>query len=94
MAYLQPVAAPGLRGRKPTYGSKVRLRETFKVQTGAIAQGLMTAIGILVPEYCWQNYSSWMRTMNVSRTPSEWVVQHVLRKTFAELLADAPKTPN
>ena len=54
----------------------------------------MTAIGILVPEYCWQNYSSWMRTMNVSRTPSEWVVQHVLRKTFAELLADAPKTPN
>ena len=26
--------------------------------------------------------------------PSEWVVQHVLRKTFAELLADAPGTPD
>ena len=54
----------------------------------------MTAVGILVPGYCWSKYSSWMRTMNVSRTPSERVVQHVLRKTFAELLADAPRTRN
>ena len=46
VAYLQPVSVPWRKGRKPTYGSKVRLRETFKVQTVAIAQGLMTAIGI------------------------------------------------
>lgn len=72
---------------------KLRAYHCF-LQAGAIAQGLMTAIGILVPEYCWSKYSSWMRTMNVSRTPSEWVVQHVLRKTFAELLADAPTSPN
>ena len=72
---------------------KLRAYHCF-LQAGVIAQGLMTAIGILVPEYCWSNYSSWMRTMNVSRTPSEWVVQHVLRKTFAELLADASRMPN
>ena len=39
----------------------------------------MTAISILVSEYRWSNYSSWMRTMNVSHTPSEWIVQHVVR---------------
>lgn len=72
---------------------KLRAYHCF-LQAGVIAQGLMTVIGILVPNYCWSNYSSWMRTMNVSRTPSEWVVQHVLRKTFAELLADASTSPN
>ena len=72
---------------------KLRAYHCF-LQAGVVAQGLMTAIGILVPNYCWTNYASWMRTMNVSRTPSEWVVQHVLRKTFAELLADASETPD
>ena len=64
------------------------------MQAGAIAQGLMTAIGLLIPDFCWTNYSSWMRTMNLSRIPSEWVVQHVLRKTFPELLADTSKAPD
>lgn len=72
---------------------KVRAYHCF-LQAGAVAQGLMTAIGILAADYCWANYSSWMRTMNVSRTPSEWVVQHVLRKTFTELLADAAHVPD
>lgn len=79
--------------RRNAVRRKLRAYHCF-LQAGAIAQGLMTAIGILVPEYCWSKYSSWMRTMNVSRTPSEWGVQHVLRKTFAELLADAPRTRN
>lgn len=71
---------------------KLRAYHCF-LQAGAIAQGLMTAIGILAADYCWANYSSWMRTMNISRTPSEWVVQHVLRKTLPELLADAARAP-
>ena len=101
------MAAMDRLGRNPTTQHLHRRSEDYRnavrrklrayhcfLQAGAIAQGLMTAIGILVPEYCWSKYSSWMRTMNVSRTPSEWVVQHVLRKTFAELLADALGTPD
>ena len=72
---------------------KLRAYHCF-MQAGAIAQGLMTAIGLLAPEFCWANYSSWMRTMNLSRVPSEWVVQHVLRKTLPELLADASRAPD
>jgi len=72
---------------------KLRAYHCF-MQAGAIAQGLLTAIGILMPDYCWSNYTSWMRTMNVARIPSEWVVQHVLRKTFPELLADALRVPD
>jgi len=72
---------------------KLRAYHCF-MQAGVIAQGLLTAIGLLLPDYCWANYSSWMSTMNVSRIPSEWVVQHVLRKTFPELLADALHAPN
>lgn len=64
------------------------------LQAGVIAQGLMTAIGIVTPSFCWSNYSSWLRTMNTSRVPSEWVVQHVLRKSFPELLANASDLPD
>ena len=101
------MAAMDRLGRNPTTQHLHRRSEDYRnavrrklrayhcfLQAGVIAQGLMTAVGILVPGYCWSKYSSWMRTMNVSRTPSEWVVQHVLRKTFAELLADASTSPN
>lgn len=72
---------------------KLRAYHCF-MQAGVVAQGLLTAVGLLLPDYCWSNYSSWMRTMNVSRIPSEWVVQHVLRRTFPELLADALHAPD
>ena len=72
---------------------KIRAYHCF-MQAGAIAQGLMAAIGILAKDFCWANYSSWMRTMNCSRVPSEWVVQRVLRKTFRELLADTLHAPD
>ena len=72
---------------------KLRAYHCF-LQAGVIAQGLMTAIGIVAPSFCWSNYTSWMRTMNTSRVPSEWVVQHVLRKSFRELLANASRMPD
>lgn len=64
------------------------------MQAGTVAQGLLTVIGLLVPSYCWANHAFWMRTMNVERIPSEWVVQGVLRDTFPELLADAAHMPD
>lgn len=56
------------------------------IQTGLVAHGTMTLLSLLHQESCWSNFCSWMRTMNTTCPPSEWVVAQVLRSTLPDFL--------
>lgn len=57
-------------------------------QTAIIAQGLMMYLALYCPQLVWQNFGSWMRTMNVDASPSEFVTSIALKNTFHEFLID------
>jgi hypothetical protein len=54
------------------------------MQVGVIAHGLMQMLAIQQPRTMWRHFGSWMRTMNTSRLPSEFVVAEALRNTAAD----------
>jgi len=59
------------------------------VQLGCIAQGLLQYLSLSFRKQVWKDFAraSWMRTMNISRPPSEAVVSHALRVSLPEFLA-------
>lgn len=59
------------------------------MQTGVVAQGIMMMLALVKPKIVWGNFRSWMRTMNQSGIPSEWVVAQSLASTLPEFLRDA-----
>lgn len=63
-------------------------------QTAIIAQGMMMYLALHCPKLIWKNFGSWMRTMNVDATPSEFVTSTALRNTFSEFLVDWRDYPN
>lgn len=58
------------------------------VQLGCIAQGLLLHLAINHGSMVWEQFRSWLRTMDPSRPPSELVVAHSLRDTMFEFLED------
>lgn len=63
------------------------------VQTAIIAQGLMMYLAVCCPQLIWQNFGSWMRTMNVDASPSEFVTSNALKNTLGEFLVDSGEYP-
>lgn len=59
------------------------------VQLGCIAQGLLQLLAIEERPTVWQQFRSWLRTMNPALPPSELVVIQALRTTLPEFLADS-----
>jgi hypothetical protein len=51
------------------------------VQLGLIAQGLIKFLSINFKDMVWEQYDSWMRTINKTKHPSELVVMHVLNSS-------------
>ena len=51
------------------------------MQAGTIAHGIMIGLAVLYPVVVWQNFNSWMRTMNPAGMPTIFVVFHALRST-------------
>jgi hypothetical protein len=51
------------------------------MQAGTIAHGIMIGLAVLHPVVVWQNFNSWMRTMNPAGMPTVFVVFHALRST-------------
>jgi hypothetical protein len=58
------------------------------VQLGCIAQGLLLHLAVNHGSMVWEQFRSWLRTMDPSRPPSELVVAHSLRDTRFEFLED------
>ncbi len=54
------------------------------LQLGTVAHGLLQMLAIHYPRTMWRNFGSWMRTMNPTRTPSEFVVAEALRNTAGD----------
>jgi hypothetical protein len=63
------------------------------VQLGCIAQGLLIHLAIHHGDQVWQQFRSWLRTMDPSRPPSELVVAYALRESLPEFLADGGGEP-
>jgi hypothetical protein len=61
------------------------------LQLGVITHGLMHSLAAQAPQTIWRHFGSWLRTMDPSRSPSEFVVAAALRNTvqdFPQVLAD------
>lgn len=58
------------------------------VQLGCIAQGLLLHLAVNHGPAVWEQFRSWLRTMDPSRPPSELVVAYSLRDTVLEFLDD------
>ena len=57
------------------------------VQLGCIAQGLLQYLSVKFGSQVWQQFKSWMRTMNTDRLPSEMVVGQAMRSSLPHFLA-------
>ena len=57
---------------------------------GLIAQGLMVYLAVRLRCLCWYCANHYMRTVKLDRSPSEAVVRHALRNTWADFLAFSP----
>jgi hypothetical protein len=64
------------------------------VQLGCIAQGLLQYLALYYRIDVWQQFRSWLRTMNPQQAPSEAVVAQALRNTLAEFLNDSSEPLN
>ena len=62
------------------------------IQLGLIAQGLLQILSATKPNFVWQSFGSWIRTVRQGLAPSEQVVALALRHTFPEVLASTAKT--
>ena len=62
------------------------------VQLACIAQGLQQYLALHFRSKVWEQFRSWMRTMNPRQPPSEAVVAQALRNTLPEFLLCAPVT--
>ena len=60
------------------------------IQLGLIAQGLMVYLAVRLRCLCWYCANHYMRTVKLDRSPSEAVVRHALRNTWADFLAFSP----
>lgn len=58
------------------------------IQVGLIAQGLMLILACRAPALVWRSFGSWMRTMKVTASPSEFVVATAMRNALPEFLGD------
>lgn len=56
------------------------------VQLGCIAQGFMQYLAVGFPKLVWARFSSWLRTMNTDKAPSEMVVAQALRASLPQFL--------
>jgi hypothetical protein len=61
------------------------------VQLGCIAQGLLIYLSFSQRATVWENFRSWLRTMNPEKLPSELVVSSALRSSLFEFLRDSPE---
>lgn len=69
---------------------KMRAYECFLL-TGCIAQGILQILSLKYSEMVWNNFGSWLRTMNVDCAPSEFVVATAMKNTLPEFLKDSLK---
>ena len=80
--------------RKPEgYRQQVRRKMAAyerHIQLGLIAQGLMAYLAIRFRCVTWYCANHYLRTVKPQRSPSEWVVMHALRNTWAEFLRCSP----
>jgi hypothetical protein len=60
------------------------------IQIGLIAQGLLQYLALTFRSSVWRNFSSYLRTANTSKPPSEWVVALALRNTWPDFLRFSP----
>jgi len=58
------------------------------VQLACIAQGLLLHLAINFRQRVWHNFKSWLRTMDQSATPTEFVVVQALKNSLPEFLLD------
>ena len=56
------------------------------VQLGCIAQGLLHHLSVNFGSQVWRQFSGWLRTMDLTRPPSELVTAHALRDWLPEFL--------
>ena len=71
------------------YRSRVRqklMAYEIYVQLGIIAQGLLQYLSCTLPAAVWNSFRGWIRTIRPGLPPSELVVAHALRDSFAEFL--------
>jgi hypothetical protein len=64
------------------------------IQLGVIVQGLLQYLALRKQRLVWRVFHTgcWLRTMHVDASPSELVVAHALRNSFAEFLLNLPPT--
>lgn len=58
------------------------------VQLGCIAQGLLQHLALHHGRAVWRRFHSWLRTMDVTRAPSELVTAYALRDCLPEFLEE------
>ena len=61
------------------------------VQLGCIAQGLLQYLSLVHGKEVWNQFRSWLRTMNTANPPSELVVSYAMRSSLFEFLWNAPQ---
>jgi len=81
-----------LHRQSQTYRDAVRRKMNAfhsHVQLGCVAQGLLQHLALNHTAEVWQQYRSWLRTMNPALPPSELAVACALRSTLPEFLQAA-----
>jgi hypothetical protein len=64
------------------------------VQLGCVAQGLLKHLALNHGALVWRQFRSWLRTMNLTKPPSELVTAYALRDRLHEFLDELAWEPN
>jgi hypothetical protein len=59
------------------------------IQAGIVSQGLLQYLSAVFPQFVWQSFGSWLRTIRPGIPPSEMVVATALRQTLPHFLLDS-----
>jgi hypothetical protein len=63
------------------------------IQTGIIAQGLLTYLAITKTSLVWSSFGSWLRTIRPGVLPSQQVVMIALRNCLPEFITGSSEAP-
>ena len=62
------------------------------IQAGIICQGLLQYLAVVYPQFVWNSFGSWLRTIRTGIPPSELVVATALRHSLPEFLLNTPQS--
>lgn len=68
---------------------KINAYHTY-ITAGCIAHGLILHLCMNYSDLVWRKFGTWMRTMKMQDTPSEFVAANALRRTLPEFIAGTP----